>query len=294
MVFTNPRLNPESLKRFYSKIGAYDDRPSTKDLDHRFDLLRRIDLLTYYFKYPILKVSRIKKLIQYPNYLRIRRLWKSILFIPKYKKNGKILDIGCAYGGFLYKLKKLGWEVKGIELSEEAVEYCINNYKLNVEKVSIEEYQTDEKFDIIYLRNVLEHIESPKKALTKIVSFLKPEGLLIISLPDFSGLEVRLFKKYSYCLQLPFHLYHFTPNTLDNYLKLVGLESQGLFHIKTDREIIGPLSYILIKHPNKLLIKFILKILSKKIVRRTLLHGLLNIQAFIGKTSRMTIIAKKI
>ena len=293
LIFTNPRLNSESLKNYYSKIATYDNRPLIKDLNHRFDLLKRIDILTDYFKYPILKKSRLRKIIQYPNYLKIRKKWMSNPYIPEYKKNGKVLEIGCAYGGFLYQLKKLGWNVKGIELSEDAVEYCEEIYNLDIEKVSIEEFQTDETFDIIYLINVLEHIESPKKMLSKIVSFLKPNGLLIISVPDFSGLEVRLFKEYSYCLQLPFHLHHFTPKTLDNYVKLVGLERINLFHLKSDREIIGPLNYILIEYPNKLLIKAILKIMIKKIIRATLIRFLMNILAAIGKTSRMTMVTRK-
>lgn len=293
LVFTNPRFNTENLKIHYSKIINYDNRPRKNDLSHRFNLLRRVDILTDYFNYKILKRSRIRKFIQFPNYLKIRRKWKSSPYVPKYKSNGKILEIGCAYGGFLYQLKELGWNVKGIELNEDAVKYAINKYKLDVENISIEGFETAEKFDVIYLVNVLEHVESPKNVLTKIVQFLKPNGLLIISLPDFSGLEVRIFKRYSHCLHLPFHLYHFTPKTLENYVKEVGLERVKLTHISKDKEIIGPLSYILMEEPNKFIIKSIQKIITNKIMRGILNRILLNFLAYIGKTSGMTMITRK-
>ncbi len=293
LVFTNPRYNTEDLKFHYSKIISYDNRPLGNEINHRFNLLRRVDILTDYFNYKILKRSRIRKFIQFPNYLKIRRRWKFSPYVPRYKSNGKILEIGCAYGRFLYQLKKLGWNVKGIELNQDAVKYAINKYNLDVENISIEEFETDEMFDVIYLVNVLEHVESPKKVLTKIVPFLKPNGLLIISLPDFSGLEVRLFKKYSYCLHLPFHLYHFTPKTLNNYIEDLGLKKVKLFHLSTDREIIGPLKYILMEDPNRFIIKFIHKIITNRINRVILNRILLNFLAFIGKTSRMTMIIRK-
>jgi len=118
------------------------------------------------------------------------------MIIPHYIKNGKILDIGCSYGWYLYQLKNKGWNVKGIELNKEAVEFAVKKLKLDVGNLSIENFQSSEQFDIIFLLNVLEHLKSPRDAFEKIESLLKPGGKLYISIPDYNGLEAKIYKNY--------------------------------------------------------------------------------------------------
>ncbi|MFX1259628.1 MAG: class I SAM-dependent methyltransferase, partial [Promethearchaeota archaeon] len=176
LIFSNPRLSRKELAKYYSKVVNYENKPQKIYLNSRFSILRRYDLLTYYFNYPILKKSRIRKLIQYPNYLRIWRVWKKSYFVPKYIKNGNILEIGCSYGGYLYQLQKIGWNVKGIELNREAVNYAKRKLKLDVLNINIEDFKSETKYDLIYLIMVLEHVESPMKILNKIFSLLKSGG----------------------------------------------------------------------------------------------------------------------
>ncbi|KKL97042.1 hypothetical protein LCGC14_1838420, partial [marine sediment metagenome] len=125
------------------------------------------EFLTYFFNYPFSKKKKIRKLIFLSNYIRFKRKWKKCYKIPSYIANGRILEVGCSYGGFLILLKNLGWMVKGLELNKEAVKFAKNRLKLDVENGSIEDFQSDVQFDIIYLKMVLEHVESPKKVLTK-------------------------------------------------------------------------------------------------------------------------------
>ena len=250
-------------------------------------------LLTDFFNYPFLKKSFKRKLLQYPNYLRLRKFWKKEFLIPPYIEDGIVLEVGCSYGSHLSLLKDLGWNVKGIELSEKAVNYANNELKLDVKKVSIEEFQTDLLFDIIYLYMVLEHVESPKVVLNKIYSLLKPNGILVFSVPDFSGIEARLYKKYSYTLHVPLHLYHFTPRTINNYLNELNFRKIKIYHQSFDRDLIAPLSYILKEHPEKILVRIANKFCKNKIFRKTIVKLIVRMLSFLGITSRMTIIAKK-
>ncbi|MFX0135450.1 MAG: class I SAM-dependent methyltransferase [Candidatus Hodarchaeota archaeon] len=293
LIFTNPRLNKKELAKYYSKIVNYENKPQYVYLNSRFSILRRNDLLTYYFNYPILRKSRFRKLIQFPNYLRIWREWKKSCFVPKYIKNGNILEIGCSYGGYLYQLKKIGWNIKGIELNEEAVNYANKKLNLDVMNVSIEDFSSNSKFDFIYLSMVLEHVISPMKVLRKLNSLLKSEGALILSIPNFNGIEVRIFRKYAYIIQLPFHLFHFTPKTIRNYLKALNFKKIRIIYQNSDRDLLAPLNYILRENPNNVSCKILHKLFFNVFIRKTLIKIVINLLSYIGKTSRMTVIAQK-
>jgi len=293
LVFTNPRLKTEELIKNYSKIVSYDNRPIKLNQKNRFNLFLRKDFLVDFFNYPYFEKKKLRKLIQYPNYLRVIRRKKETQFIPNYIKNGRILEIGCSYGYYLSQLKNIGWDVKGIELSKKAVEFAKNELNLDVECKSIEDFQSDTLFNIIYMNMVLEHVESPKKILEKCFSLLKEKGKLIFSVPDFSGVEVRIFKKYAYSLQLPFHLYHFTPYTIKNYLKKFDFANIKIIHQISDRDLIAPLSFILSENPNKKLAKYLFNLLTFSFFRKSVIRLLINILALLGITSRMTVIAEK-
>ena len=293
LVFTNPRIESEDLINYYSRIVSYGEAPINLNIKADSSFFLRKDILTDYFNYPILEKSLKRKLIQFPNYLRLRRWWKNTLFIPPYIENGSVLEVGCSYGGHLSRLKGLGWKVKGIELSEKAVDYTRNVLKLDVEKNRIEDFQSDMLFDIIYLYMVLEHIESPKATLKKLYSLLKPNGKLVLSVPDMSGIEVRLYKKYAYTLQVPLHLYHFTPTTIKNYLKDSNFKKIEIIHLNFDRDLVAPLNYILKENPNKILVKIAHIFCKNKLFRKTIIKLIVRVLAFLGKTSRMIIIAKK-
>ena len=292
LIFTNPRLQMSDIKKFYSNNLNYDNRSLNLRQNNQILLPISKEILSDYFNYSILKKSKLRKVLFLPNFLRIRKKWKVCQRIPTHIKNGRILEIGCAYGGYLILLKRLGWIVKGLELSKKAADYSKNQLNLDVEKKPIEDFHSDVLYDIVYMHMVLEHVESPKLVLKKCYSLLKPNGKLVFNIPDFSGIEVRLYKKYAYTLQLPFHLYHFTPSTIKNYLRTINFKSIRIIHEKRDTDLIVPLKYILKEIPTKLVIKSFSKIIKKRI-RITLIKLIINFLAFIGRTSRMRIIAKK-
>ena len=109
------------------------------------------------------------------------------------EKNLKVLDIGCS-NGFKTKLlfdkySSINY-IHGIDIDENAIEKAHNNFKNNnryfFEKKTIDELDNNNKYDIILLSYVLQHIEKPKELLTKIKSFLSDRGVLIIKVPDDS------------------------------------------------------------------------------------------------------------
>jgi len=293
LAFSNPRLRNDQLKEYYNRTDDFGSPVEKIDLINQKINVYNKDFLSSYFNYPYGKKNLRFKFIHYPLYLRIGKKLKKTLFIPNYIKNGKILEIGCSYGNYLFQLKKIGWDVKGIELSKNAVDHGKKKLNLDISKIDIQDFESEEKFDIIYLRMVLEHVESPKLVLQKCYSLLKPHGKLVLILPDISGLEVRIYKKYAYTLTLPYHLYHFTPITIYNYLKLLNFKSIKIHHSNFDRDLLAPLNFMIRENPSKLYLKVIFKFATNKLIRKVIIRTIVNFFSILGITSRMTVIAEK-
>ncbi|MHB1360132.1 MAG: class I SAM-dependent methyltransferase [Rhodocyclaceae bacterium] len=99
-----------------------------------------------------------------------------------------ILDVGSGGGEFSYLLQTLGHDVKGIEPNKGYAEHSIREYGLNVQVGFVQDVMLPEKgFDLITLWHVLEHTENPFKVLAKLHSLLKPEGILVIEVPNIEA-----------------------------------------------------------------------------------------------------------
>jgi len=115
--------------------------------------------------------------------------------LPK-DKNAKVLDVGCGYGQFLFALTQLGYEnTKGIDINNESINEC-KSKGLNVEQITdIRDFarQSNEKFDLITMSHVLEHIDKDKiiDTLAYIKKYLLNEGgefiLMVPNAQSYTG-----------------------------------------------------------------------------------------------------------
>ena len=108
-------------------------------------------------------------------------------------KPGSILDLGCNNGILSLEYAYWGRRVIGVDLSQKAVDFC-NNFlsKHNLENSaycqrSIEEFKSTEKFDNIFLCEVIEHVENPKKVLKVAEEHLNDNGIIFITTPEWYG-----------------------------------------------------------------------------------------------------------
>lgn len=139
---------------------------------------------------------------------------KRVNKIINFKKNGRVLEIGCSTGLMLSILSKKGWEVTGIEISKEAADVAMKR-GIQVYTEPFENIELSQKFDLIILNHTLEHLENPKKVLEKAHSLLTKNGLLYIDVPNFGGLSA-FIQKGDWSLLLPNeHLWHFTEKALN-------------------------------------------------------------------------------
>lgn len=111
-------------------------------------------------------------------------------FESKIDKKSKILDLGCGYGSFLYFIQSLNYmNVTGLDISTEELAVCKRIFKsYNFIQNDIFKYMdnTIEKFDVIYLSHVLEHIAKDKlfEFFDGIKKILNDDGYLIIIIPN--------------------------------------------------------------------------------------------------------------
>lgn len=203
--------------------------------------------------------------------------------------NGRLLDIGCSYGTFLKEMNQ-GWDVIGIEPNKKLTDFGVHQLGLEIINSNVEEAVFTEKFDVITMRMVLEHLPKPSGVLNKVNQILRDNGTLIIIVPDFSGTESRLFKEFCYTLQVPTHLNHFTPETVKKYLRQHGFKVDKIIHHNFDRDFTASATYL----KNAGVNSWMAPVLHNRFFRKTVLRIIVNIISWLGKTSRMTIWARKI
>jgi len=146
-----------------------------------------------------------------------------LMFVPSIP-NGKALDIGCGCGELLLWLKKHGWsEVHGVEMSKGAVDLA-HKHSLNVYCGElVHAHYPDRHFDFIVMNQVLEHMHDPMLTLKEVHRILKPDGQLLVGVPNFGSYENAVLGKHQSILkEVPRHLYHFTQKTMTQMLDESG------------------------------------------------------------------------
>jgi 2-polyprenyl-3-methyl-5-hydroxy-6-metoxy-1,4-benzoquinol methylase len=147
----------------------------------------------------------------------------------KYKTSGSLLDLGCSSGGFLESIKGSAWTLNGIEMSNEVAEVARarSGAKVFVGDILDAPY-APASFDVITCFHVFEHLYQPGEVLKKVSMWLKPGGVFFTFMPNIDSAGARIFGTYWYALELPRHLYHFSPASLRNLAKSVGLSEVSL------------------------------------------------------------------
>ncbi len=205
-VFDSPRPSFAEISAFYSQAGKYD---LWLKEEHARDLLWK---------------RRLKKLLLY-------------------RSKNRLLDIGTGYGQFLHHARPFFSEVTGTEVSESAVALAKEKYGLNLLAGQVAELDLPPQyFDTITLFHVLEHVPDPAKLISRCHTMLRPQGIVIIAVPNDllawtskikklgRRLGIKSFQKFSPKVGISragasreIHLSHFTPSVLRRLLENSGL-----------------------------------------------------------------------
>lgn len=223
-------------------------------------------------------------------------MWKRSHYITRFKKGGKLLDIGCASGTFLNAMRNFGhWDLSGVELSDYAARIAREQFHLNVFTGSLENSNyPDQSFDVVTLWDVLEHLHDPVKSLQEINRILKYDGLLVLRSPNGDSWDAKLFGQYWAGLDSPRHLYVFTPSTLSKALDASG------FHINHQDTLSGgyptfllSLRFWLTDHPGSDKTKNILLAILHHPIARILTVPIFYSIGYLGKGPALAISAVK-
>ena len=138
--------------------------------------------------------------------------------ILRHSKTGALLDYGCGSGSFLGFMQQNGWKVEGVELSKEAAE--IARKRTDSAIWSPDEFVIQpNKYDVISLWHVLEHLPDFERVVEKLKASLKPGGVLLIAVPNHKSYDANYFGKNWAAWDVPIHLWHFNREVMTQLAK---------------------------------------------------------------------------
>lgn len=187
---------------------------------YRFDPIPEVDYSTYYTDEKPLCIA---------NQIEDKDWWGEMysdrlhIMENSYSEYGVILDVGCGSGFFLAKAREWGWATEGIDPSETALKYAMEELGLYVSTKDIT-VMPDNHYSAIHCSEVLEHVADPERLLKNCYRILRKNGMLCVCVPnDFNPLQMILKQKYGeYWVSYPWHINYFSFDSLIQLMASVG------------------------------------------------------------------------
>ena len=207
MVYLNPRLTEQATYDFYNSDwnAIYNET--------KFDAVS--------------DATRLDDEINHGNLDRITRHLGT--------RRGILLEIGCGNGYFLRKARAAGFQVHGLELNEKN---CAKVRQELGETVRNEDLFSarypDELFDVVYMRDVFEHVPNPREMMAEISRISKPGALLFIEVPNIDGCIYKLVKERHVCVFGFEHLNYWSAATLKKLITLEGYQAASVSYSSLD------------------------------------------------------------
>lgn len=175
-----------------------------------------IELPSYYESDAYISHTDSKKSITDKLYQTVKKyaLYKKLQLINSFETSGKnILDVGCGTGDFLLTCKKNGWNITGVEPNVKVKKIAVD--KLNMKLFSDITQLNSKKFDVITLWHALEHVQNLTTHVENVKSLLKPNGVLIVAVPNFKSYDATFYRQFWAAYDVPRHLWHFSKQAIE-------------------------------------------------------------------------------
>lgn len=165
------------------------------------------------------------------------RAKRRVAFVSKNTGPGdgrKLLDFGCGDGTFLLHARERGWLVSGTEMNPEIA----RSRGLDV-VTGLKEAASHAPFHCVTLWHCLEHLPDPVGTLSRIRDLLVPDGWLIVAVPNAGGWQASWFGRDWLALDVPRHVFHYDPGSLQKLLKQRRFLPVGEAHQEFEYDILG-------------------------------------------------------
>jgi SAM-dependent methyltransferase len=198
--------------------------PMKEDLDHIYD--------RNYFCNKLFFKSSVENVYGYYDFMS-ERFYKQISFasiiacikeLAELGQSPSLLDVGCGLGHLLDVAYDEGFDVEGVEFNPYAVEQTRKKYNFPIYLGDIAGY-SGRQFDVITMFDVVEHLQNPFEAMRKVVTFMKPKGMLVLTTMDCDSVVSRILgTRLEDFRRIREHLFFFTRRSMERVLRQNGLE----------------------------------------------------------------------
>lgn len=200
------------------------------------------NLEKYYKSEAYISHTDAKKTLLDKVYQKVRNytLQKKLQLINSFNSEQKtLLDIGAGTGDFLATCLQNNWKVFGVEPNLEARNIAKEKNVFLQERI---DFFTENKFDVITLWHVLEHVENLEEYIYKLKSLLKENGTLVIAVPNFKSYDATYYKEFWAAFDVPRHLWHFSQNSIHKLFSKVSMAVVNTLPMKFDAYYVSLLS----------------------------------------------------
>ncbi len=147
----------------------------------------------------------------------------------------RLLDVGCGNGAFLHRAARAGWKGVGVEPSGRSAEIAHATYGVRVHYEVLERTPLDPRsFEAVTFWHVLEHVADPRDTLRTATALLRQGGQLVVSVPNFTGWECRLYRAHWALFDVPRHVNFFTPSNLRTLLRELSLAIEAEWYFSSE------------------------------------------------------------
>lgn len=160
--------------------------------------------------------------------------------IEAFARKGRIIDVGCGRGLLLGLMRGRGWDAHGVEVSETAAHHARDVLGLPVWVGEFAESpQPPASVDAVVIWHVLEHLLDPVAALAKAAEVLRPDGILVVAVPNFESWQAAFSGRHWFHLDVPRHYHHFRTPVLLRLLEEQGFSVEAVRHFSLEQNPYG-------------------------------------------------------
>jgi len=161
----------------------------------------------------------LEKIYQRAKKINLRR---KLRLVERFQKSdGVLMDVGAGTGDFLRHAQLNGWEAYGVEPNDQARERA---HQKGVSVYRSLAAQKDPFYDVVTFWHVFEHLQDLEGSIKEISAALKPDGFLLIAVPNYRSLDARIYKEYWAAFDVPRHLWHFSRDSITHLFSPKGYE----------------------------------------------------------------------